>query len=80
MFFGLISAVIANHKGRGEIRWFLVGFFLHVIGLIVVFLPPTVRSGITKRCPQCAEIIREEATLCRYCGSVLVPTPGREVS
>ena len=79
IFFGVVAALIARYKGRSEVRWFLVGFLLNVIGLIVVFLPPAVRAGVTKKCPKCAEIIRAEASVCRYCGSVLEPGKESEV-
>ena len=73
LFFGVAAAIIARQKGRSEVRWFLVGFFLHIIGLVVAFLPPAIRPGVTRKCPNCAEIVKAEATRCRYCGTVLGP-------
>ena len=79
-FFGVIAALIARQKGRSELRWFIVGFLFHVIGLIVLFLPPVTKAGITKKCPKCAEIIKAEAKVCRFCGRELATLEGSEVS
>ncbi len=79
-FFGVVAAVIARQKGRSELRWFLVGFLLHIIGLIVLFLPPVPKAGITKKCPGCAEIIKAEAKVCRFCGKEFATADGTEVS
>lgn len=80
IFFGVVAAVIARQKGRSEFRWFLVGFLFHIIGLIVLFLPPAPKAGITKKCPECAEIIRAEAKVCRFCGRDFATADGSEVS
>lgn len=36
LVFGVITAMIANNKGRSAVGWFFVGFFLGLIGLIIV--------------------------------------------
>ena len=78
-FFGMVSATIAHYKGRSRLRWFLVGFFLHVLGLVVVFLPMAIKPGVTKQCLNCAEIVKAEARRCRYCGAVLGAAEPREL-
>ncbi len=79
IFFGLVASVIARRRGRNELLWFLAGFFFHIFGLIVLFLPPACKPGITKKCPECAEIIQEEASRCRYCGAQFVMADTAEV-
>lgn len=80
IFFGGVAAAIAGQKGRGELRWFLVGFFFNLIGLLVLFLPPVPKAGILRKCPRCAEVIKAEATVCRFCGRDLMVADNVEVN
>ena len=82
IFFGLAAAVIARHKGRSDLRDIrvLAYYLLHIVGLIVLFLPPVPKVGVTKKCPDCAEIIKAEAKVCRFCGHGLVDADASEVS
>jgi len=80
IFFGVVAAVIAHQKGRSKLRWFLVGFFFHIIGLVVLFIPPVPKLGVTKKCPKCAEIIKAEARICRFCHQEITAVGGSEVS
>ena len=63
---GIVGAVasysIAKSKDRNAFGWFLVGL-IPVIGLVIVVL----LTANGKKCPQCAEIIRLGARVCRYC-------------
>lgn len=36
IIFGIICACIASSKGRSEVGWFFIGFFLGLIGLILI--------------------------------------------
>ena len=68
LIFGITSAVIANSKGRSGCGWFALGILFGPFGLIVAFLPDTEKAGTTKKCPDCAEIIKAEARVCKHCG------------
>jgi len=71
IIFGVVSALVARTRGRSVLGWFLAGLILGPFGLIVVALPPRPKEGEFVRCPACCEVVRAEATLCRFCGSHL---------
>jgi RNA polymerase subunit RPABC4/transcription elongation factor Spt4 len=74
----IIAAVVASRKGRSGFGFFVLSALLSpIVGLIaaIVARPNTgrlerqqIRSGMSKRCPYCSEVIRAEATVCKHCG------------
>ena len=74
LVFGVIASIIAQSKGRNSLGWFVAGMLVGPFGLVVALLPPVVRQGQYVSCPACREVIREDATSCRYCHHLLERT------
>lgn len=77
---GLIPAAIAHAKGHEFWGFWLYGVLLFVVATphAILLTPNRPKLDMWKaregfgRCPACAEMVRHQAQVCRYCRSPLV--------
>lgn len=80
-----IAAAIADNKGRRGGAYFAAALLLSpLIGIIAALSVEhdqariehkALKKGIRRKCPQCAELIKPDAVVCRYCGNEFAPSP-----
>jgi hypothetical protein len=77
----LVGAMAAEKRGLSMPIALIAGGLLGILSPLLFFVqPPTP----TRKCPKCAENVKANASVCRYCRSDLVPvvveTPSASMS
>ena len=83
LIFGFFCSYLAGQKGKESTTWFWLGFVFNILALLVlVGLPSklatttvTPPTNDTRACPHCAERIKLEAKICRFCQREVATDP-----
>jgi predicted amidophosphoribosyltransferase len=82
LFFAIIGSVFGSNSGKKGIG-FALGLFLGPIGWIIALYLKTDSEKLEeikrktenlKNCPNCAELVKKEASVCKHCGNDLTAT------
>jgi Na+/melibiose symporter-like transporter len=78
--FAVLTAMAASGKGRNTFGWFILGCVFGIFALIAVLVMSSLKlkaetpsSTTHVTCPDCAELVRKEAKVCKHCGCKLIP-------
>ena len=87
--FGFTTAVVASNKGRSTGAWFVYGVALGPFALVHALVTHRnteaveareTESGAQRKCPACAELVKRDAIICRFCRTELPPLASRAPS
>ncbi|WP_103333182.1 zinc ribbon domain-containing protein [Pseudotabrizicola formosa] len=72
---GLIPAAIASSKGKSFLLWWIYGAAIFIVALPHAIIMRADDRAIEnkqlsagmKKCPSCAELIKQDAKVCKHC-------------
>jgi uncharacterized membrane protein YeiB len=71
---GSICAALANRRGRGIVRWSVLGFLFPILAIIVILIMPNLKKEAEKAAEKAeaeAKEIAKTTKLCPFCAETI---------
>jgi hypothetical protein len=68
IFLSILAGVFASSKKRSGVGWFFLSLIISPLITFIILLVAGSPQNTLKKCPKCAEEIKVEAKVCRFCG------------
>lgn len=68
LLFGIGTGLIGRSKGASFGIWFLIGFSLHIFGVVAAILSRPDNRELRRRCDRCDGVVLITTQVCNVCG------------
>ena len=67
--FSVLTGIYASSKRRSGLGWFFLSLIISPLIAFIIVAVSGLPQGALKKCPKCAEEVKVEALVCRFCGA-----------
>ena len=64
----IFVAIFASSRKRNGLGWFFISLVISPLIAFIILLVIGYSPSTLKKCPKCAEEVKAEALICRFCG------------